>query len=355
MRWQRFVTMVEAHAEGEIGRVVTGGLPRIPGRNPAEQLRHLNEVDDELRRFLVFEPRGGAQMSTNILVPKTLPEADAAFIILQADKGHAMSGSNSMCVATVLLETGMVEMKEPETVLHLETPAGLVRVTAACRDGKCESVKLDMTPAFVEELDRTVEVPGIGKVKVDIAYGGCFYAQVDVAQLDLEIAPANARRLVDIGMGVLRELNRSAEIVHPEIPEIRGISYAMLTGWRKDGAPVGATILPPGRIDRSPCGTGNAARMAIRQARGEVKVGDKVQARSIIGGVFEVEFVGETRVANRPAVLTRVAGRAWVHGMHTMGLDPSDPFPRGFLLTDTWGESLDLINPPVGPWVRAAS
>ena len=190
MRWSRAVTMIEAHAEGEVGRVVTGGLPVIPGGNPAAQMRHLNDVDDSLRRFLVFEPRGGAAMSTNILVPKSMPQADAAFMILQPDKVHAMSGSNSICVATVLLETGMVAMREPETVLHLETPAGLVRATARCKDGKCERVTLDMTPAFVEALDLVTQVPGLGNVNADIAYGGCFYALVDAKQFGLEIEPA---------------------------------------------------------------------------------------------------------------------------------------------------------------------
>jgi proline racemase len=346
VRWQRFVTMVEAHAEGEVGRVVTGGLPAIPGRSPAEKLRHLNEVDDGLRRFLVFEPRGAAQMSTNILIPKTIPEADAAFMILQGDKAHAMSGSNSMCVATVLLETGMVEMKEPETVLKLETPAGLVTARARCRNGKCERVSIDMTPAFVERQDMTVDVPGIGKVKVDIAYGGCFYCLIDVRQLDLRISPATARRLVDIAMKTQTVLNRTTEIAHPEIPEIRGISYTMMLDWSDDGAPVGATILPPGRIDRSPCGTGNAARMALRHARGEVKIGDRVTARSIIGSEFDVELLSETRVGHRKAVNTRISGRAWIHGLHQIGHDPSDPFPTGFLLTDTWGEALDLLNAP---------
>ena len=349
MQTLRTVTMIEAHAEGEVGRVVTGGLPNIPGRNPAEQMRHLNEVDDALRRFLVFEPRGSAQMSTNILVPRSDPKADAAFMILQADKVHAMSGSNSMCVTTVLLETGIVPMREPETVLHLETPAGLVKATATCRNGKCERVRIDMTPAFVERLDHVVEVPGLGRVKVDIAYGGCFYVQIDARQFDLAIAPENARRLVDIGMRTQQVLNRTIEVVHPEIPAIRGLSYAMLTGWNAAGEPTGATVLPPGRLDRSPCGTGNAARMACRHARGEVKVGDKVTARSTIGGAFEVELAGLTEVAGRPAVLTRVSGRAWIHGMHTALLDPTDPFPKGFLLTDTWGEALDLLNPPTGP------
>lgn len=343
MHFQRLISMIDAHCEGEVGRVATGGLPVIPGGNPAGMLRHLNEVDDSLRRFLVFEPRGCSQMSTNILVPKSRPEADAAFIILQADKAHAMSGSNSICVTTVLIETGMVEMKEPETVVTLETPAGLVRATATCRNGKCERVRLDMTPAFVEALDQIVEVPGLGTIKADIAYGGCFYALIDVRQLGLRIDKTNARKLVDIAMRTQQVLNRTHEIVHPEIPEIKGISYTMLTDWSDDGNPVGATVLPPGRLDRSPCGTGNAARMAVRAARGEVKRGAKVDARSIIGSRFEVAHVGETRVANRPAVLTTVSGRGWIHGLHQIGVDPSDPFPKGFFLTDTWGEALDLL------------
>lgn len=344
MRWSRFVTMVEAHAEGEVGRVVTGGLPNIPGITPAEKMDYINTVDDELRRFLVFEPRGSAQMSTNILVPKTLAEADAAFIILQADRAHAMSGSNSICVVTVLLETGIVPMQEPETVVRLETPAGLVKATASCRDGKCERVTLDMTPAFVETADLAIEVPGLGAVTVDIAFGGCFYALLDAGQFDLKIEPSTARRLVDIGMRVQQQLNRTTEIVHPEIPAIRGISYTMLLGWTGNGQPVGATILPPGRIDRSPCGTGNAARMALRRRRGEVEIGDTVVARSIIDSAFEVTLVGETQVANRPATLSRVSGRGWIHGLHQIAHDPSDPFPSGFLLTDTWGEALDLLN-----------
>jgi proline racemase len=267
-------------------------------------------------------------------------------MILQPDKVHAMSGSNCICVATVLLETGMVPMREPETVLHLETPAGLIKATAQCRNGKCERVSLDMTPAFAERLDHVAEVPGIGAVKLDIAYGGCFYALVDAAQFDLAIEPGNARKLVDIGMRTQSVLNRTLAIVHPEIPEIGGISYTMLIGWNADGQPTGATVMPPGRVDRSPCGTGNAARMAVRHARGEVAVGDRVAARSTIGGTFDVELTGLTEVAGRPATLSRVSGRGWIHGMHTIGVDPSDPFQNGFLLTDTWGEALDLLNPP---------
>jgi proline racemase len=338
------VTLIEAHAEGEVGRVVTGGLPAIPGRTPAEKMDHLNTVDDGLRRFLVFEPRGAAQMSTNVLVPTSNSEADAAFLILQADRVHAMSGSNSICVVTVLLETGLVPMKEPESIVTLETAAGLVKARARCRGGKCEQVTLDMPPAFVEVLDRLVEVPGLGQVSVDIAFGGCFYALVDAGQLGLAITPANAKRLVDAGMRVQQTLNREAPVVHPEIRQISGISYTMLTGRNPEGELVGATILPPGRIDRSPCGTGNAARMAVRLARGEVGPGTTITARSTIGSKFEVELYAHGKIAGRPAALTRVTGRGWIHGMQTLALDPTDPFPQGFLLSDTWGEAIDLLN-----------
>ncbi len=343
MRWKRSVTMVEAHCEGEVGRVVTGGLPRIPGADPAGQMRHLNDVDDDLRRFLVMEPRGAAQMSTNILVPKTDPSADAAFIILQADKAHAMSGSNAICVTTVLLETGMVAMREPETVVRLQTPAGLIVARAQCKAGKCQRVTLTMTPAFVEALDVVVPVAGLGDVRVDIAFGGCFYALVDARQFDLAIEPANARRIVDIGMRTQSALNHLRTVVHPIIPSIHGISYTMLTNFVADGRLVGATVLPPGRLDRSPCGTGNAARMAVRHARGEVRIGETVQALSTIGGTFDVALTGTTAVAARAAVLTTVTGRGWIHGLHQIGWDPTDPFPQGFLLTDTWGVALDLL------------
>jgi proline racemase len=294
----------------------------------------------------VLEPRGAAQMSTNILIPKTRPEADAAFMILQGDRAHAMSGSNSICLVTVLLETGMVPMIEPETTVTLETPAGLVTARARCRDGRCEQVTLTMTPAFVDSLDLVVPVEGLGEIKVDIAYGGCFYALVDARQFGLTIAPENARRLVEIGMRTQSALNRLRTVVHPEIPAIRGISYTMLTNFAADGRPIGATVLPPGRLDRSPCGTGNAARMALRHARGEVAVGDTVAALSTIGGSFDVRFTGTGTVAGRPAVATTVTGRAWIYGTQQLGWEPTDPFPEGFLLADTWGDALDLVVNP---------
>ena len=344
MRWSKTLSMIEAHAEGEVGRVVTAGVVDIPGQTMLDKMIHINRVDDGLRRFCVFEPRGYAPMSTNILLPPTRDDADAGFIVMQGDKAHAMSGSNCMCVVTVLLESGMLPMTEPETVVRLDMPAGLVVATAACHNGKCERVSLEVTPSFVEALDVGVAVPGIGTVAVDIAFGGVFYGLIDPRPLGLEIKPESARVLVDIGSKIHRALNKQAPAQHPEQPGIGGISYVMFVDKKPNGDLLSATILPPGRIDRSPCGTGNSARLAVRRARGEVRVGDTITARSIIDSRFEVTLKAETTVAGRPAVIPQISGRAWIHGLHQIGIDPSDPYPQGYLLSDCWGDAFDLLN-----------
>ncbi len=344
MRWKKTVSMVEAHAEGEVGRVVTGGVVDIPGSTMLDKMNYINQVDDSLRRFLVFEPRGYAQMSTNVLFPPTCPEADAAFLILQGDKAHAMSGSNSICVVTVLLETGMVEMKEPQTIVTLDTPAGLIRATANCRDGKCESVALDMTPCYADQLDAVVNVDGLGKVTLDIAYGGIFYALIDPAQFELSIAPESARKLVDIGSRIHRAVNAQLDIRHPTLEGLHGISYTMFVSRDSDGVMKGSTVLPPGRLDRSPCGTGNSARMAVQAARDEIAVGHKAVARSIIDSEFQVELIGKTTVTGKPAILPRISGRGWIHGMHQIGVDPTDPYPHGYMVSDCWGDAFDLLD-----------
>jgi len=342
MRWSRTVTMVEAHAEGEVGRVVTGGVLDVPGATMMDKLTFLNETDDSLRRFLVFEPRGYPAMSTNLVFPPTRPDADAGFIVLQGDRAHAMSGSNSICVTTALLETGAIKMKEPETVVRLDTAAGLVVATATCRDGKCERVRLAMNPSYAHDLDVSVDVDGLGKVKVDIAFGGVFYALIDPGQLGLKINPDSARALVQAGIATHRALNKKVTVTHPENPGLNGIAYTMFVDRDERGL-IGSTVLPPGRLDRSPCGTGNSARLAVRHARGEVKPGDKVIARSVIGSTFEVGFLGTTKVAGREAVLPEISGRGWIHGIHQVGVDPSDPYPQGYLLADIWGDGFDLL------------
>lgn len=343
MRWRKTVTMVEAHAEGEVGRVVTGGVVEVPGASMADKLTWMNGPGTALRRFLVFEPRGAAAMSTLLICPPTRPDADVGFLVLQGDRTHAMSGSNSICLATVLLETGMIPMTEPETLVRLDTAAGLVLARAECRDGKCVRVTLTMTPSYAHALDLVVDVPGLGRVSLDIGYGGIFYALVDASQIGLDIRPETARRLVEAGSAIHRAANANLDVGHPEIAAIRGISYVMFTGVAADGELRGATILPPGRIDRSPCGTGNSARLAVAAARGRASPGDSFVARSIIDSRFGVHFARETTVAGRPGVVPEISGRGFIHGIHQIGVDPADPWPEGYAVADTWGDAFDLL------------
>lgn len=343
MQWSKTMTLVEAHAEGEVGRVVTSQTLNVPGATMLEKMTYLNEVDDSLRRFCVFEPRGYAQMSTNLLFPPTRPDADAGFIILQGDQAHAMSGSNCICTATVLLETGMITMQEPQTTIRFDMPAGLVTATADCKDGKCERVYLQMNPSFVHDLGVTVETEDFGKATVDIAFGGVFYALIDAKQFGLSITPDNARQLVAIGSSIHRKLNQSLEVVHPEQENLKGIAYTMFVDRDDHGKLTGATILPPGRIDRSPCGTGNSARMAVMLERGEIQVGDEYSAYSIIDSRFDMKVLGTTEVAGKIAVLPQVSGRGWIHGIHQIGVHPTDPYQQGYAVADCWGDAFDLL------------
>ncbi|SAK75679.1 proline racemase [Caballeronia hypogeia] len=338
MRWKKTLQLVGVHCEGEIGKVITGGVVNIPGATMLDKMNYINEVDDSLRKLVVLEPRGCLQMSVNLLLPPTRPEAHAGFIVLQSDKAHPMSGSNSICVVTTLLEMGIVPMQEPETTVVLDTPAGLVTARATCRDGRCVGVSLNMVPAFVEHLDLPVETAEFGKITVDVAFGGVYYALVDVEQVGLTIAPENARKLADYGVKLRNIINEQVSIQHPLYPEINQIAYVMFRNRVSDVEYQTCTTLPPGRIDRSPCGTGSSANLATLAARGKVDVGGKLKSRSTIGSEFGVELLGKTEVGGRPAVLPKISGRAWIYGIEQIGVDPDDPLAAGFMLSDTWGE-----------------
>jgi proline racemase len=342
MRWKRTLQLIEVHCEGEAGKIVTSGVSDPPGDTMAQKLAWFNTTTEgaELRNFLVLEPRGCPQASVNLLTPPTHPEADAGFIILHADQAHAMSGSNAICVVTALLETGMVEMHEPETIVTLDTAAGLVRANASCRDGRCERVSLDMVPAFAEQLDQRINTDEWGEIDVDIAFGGVFYAIVDVQQLGLAIEPRQARQLVEAGMLLKNQCNRDLPVVHPQIPDINGVAYVMFRDRSQAGQVKTCTTLWPGRVDRSPCGTGSSANLATQYARGDIEVGERSRAVSIIGSEFEVELLGTDTMAGITRVMPRVSGRAWIFGLQQIGLDPTDPFPQGFTLSDTWGPAL---------------
>ncbi|SIS70304.1 proline racemase family protein [Paracoccus saliphilus] len=337
MRWSRMLQTVDVHCAGEIGRVITGGVLNVPGVTMTAKLHHLNHVDDSLRRFLCSEPRAAPAGSFCLLVPATVPEADMGLIILQPDQAHAMSGSNAMCAATAVLETGMVPMIEPETVITFDTAAGLVSATCACVGGKVTSVAIGMPPAFVAVRGATIETRAWGAVTYDLCFGGVFYALVDATELDLTLTPENAREIATKGVALRNLIAPACAAKHPTVPELDGLAYVMFRANDPDGAIRTCTTLRPGRADRSPCGTGSNANMAVRHAAGIARPGDRIVSRSIIGGEFVTEFIEETTVGDVPAALSRISGQCWIYAITQIGLDPTDPFPEGFTLSDTWG------------------
>jgi proline racemase len=344
MRWERSLELLEVHCQGEIGKLIVDGAPEIPGHTMLEKMNHINTVDDSLRRFVTREPRASAAMSVNLLVSPCRSDADAGFIVLQADRAHAMSGSNCICVVTALLETGRVRMSEPETIVRLDTPAGLITVTANCSNGRCRSVSLNNVPSFVEVLDQEVVVPGFGRIRVDVAFGGVYYGIVDVRQVGLEIAPRHARGLAEAGSAIKTALAQQISVKHPLLAGMDEVAYVMFRGRDLDGAIRTCTTLKPGRVDRSPCGTGSSANLAVLHARGEIGLGGKTRSRSIIGGEFEVQLVAETTVAERSAIVARITGQGWIYGTERLRLDVQDPFQTGFALSDTWGPDVHLLN-----------
>ncbi len=337
MHWKRTLQTVDVHCAGEVGRVITGGILDFPGDTMAAKLEHINKVDDSLRRWLCSEPRGAANHSFVLITPACHPDANFGMIILQTDQAHAMSGSNSMCAVTAILETGMMEITEPKTLVTLDTASGLVRATATCKDGKVVGVSLDMPASFVALPDGTVETPLWGAVTYDLCYGGVFYALVDVDQIGLAIVPENARLLAEKGVELRDIIAAETEISHPEFPAIQGLAYVMFRSIEEDGAIRTCTTLKPARADRSPCGTGTNSTVALLHSKGEMRPGDTLTTRSIIDGEFQAELLGATQIGQFPGSRVRIEGQCWIYGISQIGLDPSDPFPTGFILSDTWG------------------
>jgi trans-L-3-hydroxyproline dehydratase len=337
VRSTRAITVVGCHAGGEIGNVVVGGVLPPPGDTVFERMVALR-ADDSLRRLLLREPRGSVAVHANLVVPSLRPDCAAGFIVMEPTEYPAMSGSNTICVATVLLETGMVEMREPETTLRLEAPAGVVEVTARCRDGRCESVELTNVPCFADRLDARLEVAGLGTIAVDVAFGGMWYAIADAAALGFALEPAEARELSRVGELIRAAAREQLPCAHPENPEIAGVSIVEIAEpWRGAGAVTkNAVVVAPGRLDRSATGTGLSARMAALHARRLMHVGDSMTHASVIGSTFDGRIVAEATVAGRPAIVPAIRGSAWITGITQVLVDPSDPFPEGYLLSDTW-------------------
>lgn len=339
MRSRQTIHLVSCHAEGEVGNVIVGGVSPPPGESLWEQSRWI-ETSQKLRNFVLNEPRGGVFKHINLLVPARNPKAQQGFIIMEPEHTPPMSGSNSICVATVLLDTGMIDMLEPVTEFTLEAPGGLVPVRAYCEGGKARSIEVHNVPSFVHRLDCDLEVEGLGTLRVDIAYGGDSFALVDAARLGFELRPDEARDLAQLGARITRAANEQLDFVHPLYPDWAHISFCefVLPVFEENGIKISknTVAIDPGKLDRSPCGTGCSARMAVLNARGEMQVGDKMIGRSIIDSRFDCSIVEETRVGDKSAIVPSLRGRAWITGTHQLMLDPDDPWPGGYRVSDTW-------------------
>jgi trans-L-3-hydroxyproline dehydratase len=339
MRSSKLIHVVTCHAEGEVGDVIVGGVPAPPGETLWEQSRFIAR-DGALRNFVLNEPRGGVFRHVNVLVPAKDPRAQMGFIIMEPEDTPPMSGSNAICVATVLLDSGILPMQEPETRLVLEAPGGLIAVTAQCRDGKAERISVENVPSFADRLDARLEVAGLGTLRVDTAYGGDSFVIVDAAALGFAIRPDEARDLAEMGMRIVAAANEQLGFSHPENQAWDHISFCQFAGpLARNGNELSgpnAVAIRPGKIDRSPTGTGCSARMATLSARGLMAEGDVYRARSIIGSEFVCRIARRAAVAGRPAIVPVISGRAWITGTAQYMLDPADPWPAGYRLADTW-------------------
>lgn len=340
MRSSKLIHVISAHAEGEVGDVITGGVAPPPGTTLWEQSRWIAR-DGTLRNFVLNEPRGGVFRHVNLLVPPKHHEADAAFIIMEPEDTPPMSGSNSICVATVLLDSGLLPMHEPETHLVLEAPGGLVRIRAECRDGKARRIFVQNLPSFAARLDAPLEVEGLGTLTVDTAFGGDSFVCVDAAALGFSLTADEAHDIARLGVRITAAATAQLGFHHPENPDWRHISFCLFAGpIGRDGhhLSAGAAVaIRPGKVDRSPTGTALSARMALLHARGQMGLQDRLTATSLIGSTFTGRILGQTTVGETPAILPEISGRAWITGTHQHMLDPDDPWPEGYRLSDTWG------------------
>jgi proline racemase len=339
MRSIKAIQVVGCHAEGEVGDVIVGGVAPPPGDTVWAQSRFIAH-DGTLRNFVLNEPRGGVFRHINLLVPPRNPRAQMGFIIMEPEDTPPMSGSNTICVATVLLDTGIIAMQEPVTRMVLEAPAGLVEVEAECRDGKAERITLTNVPAFADRLGASLEVEGLGTLSVDTAFGGDSFVVIDGARLGFAMTPDEARDMAAVGRRVVAEANEQLGFDHPELPDWRHFSFAFVTGplERVDGclSSRNACIINPGKLDRSPTGTGCSALMAVLHAKGLMWEGESFIGRSIIESRFIGRIAGVTTVGGRPAIIPTISGRGWITGTSTLMLDPDDPWPGGYKISDTW-------------------
>ncbi len=339
MRSGTVIHVVGCHAEGEVGDVIVGGVAPPPGDTVWAQSRWIAE-DQGLRNFLLNEPRGGVFRHFNLLVPPKNPKAQMGWIIMEPEDTPPMSGSNAICVSTVLLETGIVAMQEPETRLVLEPPGGIIEVVARCKDGKVTRVTVKNVASFVDRSDAMIEVEGVGTLRVDTAYGGDSFVIVNGDDLGFAIHPDEARDLAVTGIKITNAANEQLGFCHPENPDWNHISFCQITAplVKENNVWLGrnSVAIQPGKLDRCPTGTGCSARMALLHHQRKMKVGDHYIGESVIGSRFYCTIDSETRVGSKNAIFPLISGQAWITGIHQYLLDPTDPWPHGYKVADTW-------------------
>ncbi|RUS59800.1 hypothetical protein EGN72_13215 [Pseudorhodobacter sp. E13] len=339
MRSRTTIQIIGCHAEGEVGDVIIGGVAPPPGDTLWAQSRWI-AADQTLRNFVLNEPRGGVFRHVNLLVPAKDPRAAFGWIIMEPVHTPPMSGSNAICVATVLLDTGLVPMTEPETRFYLEAPGGLIAVTAQCQDGKAKSIRVTNLPSFAQRLDAPLELAGHGTLRVDTAFGGDSFVLVDAASLGFSLRPDEARDLAEIGMKLTQAATEQLGFSHPTNPDWAHVSFCQFTApiTVENGIKTGrnTVAIEPGKLDRSPTGTGCSARMAVLHARGDMRVGEAFVGLSILGSRFDCRIESTTTLGSTPAIIPSIQGRAWITDSRQLLLDPEDPWPQGYRLADTW-------------------
>jgi trans-L-3-hydroxyproline dehydratase len=343
MRSLKFIQIINCHAEGEVGDVIVGGVAPPPGDTIWEQSRFI-AGDQSLRSFVLNEPRGGVFRHVNLLVPPKHPVAHMGFIIMEPEDTPPMSGSNCICVATVLLDAGIIPMVEPVTHMILEAPAGLVEVTAECSNGKARRITLKNVASFADRLQIPLELAGHGTILIDTAYGGDSFVMAEAKSFGFQMIPDEARDIAVIGRKIAAAANQQLGFSHPGLPDWKHFSFCFMTGplERVDGAlsSRNACVVKPGKLDRSPTGTGCSALMAVLHAKGLMKVGDSFIGRSIIESRFTGRIEAETIVGNTQAIIPTISGSAWISGQTTLMLDPDDPWPGGYKISDTWPKDM---------------
>lgn len=341
MRFKRLITAVDSHTEGEPARVVTGGVPPIPGKTMVEKWRWAQKNLDDLRTMLMFEPRGSSIQSGSIVTAPANPEADVGALFIEVSGFLPMCGHMTIATCTVLVETGMVEAKQPVTKIALDTPAGLVRAEVTIEDGVARDVTFRNIPSFLYKGDVVVDEPTLGKVKLDIAWGGNFYAILPAARVGLELIPERAKEIVAVGAKIREAVFEQVEVVHPENPSINSCTHVRFVAppSHPKATMKNSVLYGVEGIDRSPCGTGTSAEMAARYAKGELKLNEEFVSESIVGSLFYGKLIEETKVGSLPAVVPTIRGSAYITALQQFVLDPRDPWPRGFYLgpKSKWG------------------